>query len=175
MSYLCVHCMYYTTQNMRRTLRNNMDLNMFLHSIHSVQKGDMSRLLLLKDLLHFDSCKHLPPLRAHYSNSLHFMWSLIGGYSQDRSSVPGKILLMIDYLKNESVSRPRNYCQIQISIPACAMGNEYFTRNFLYLVRLKIFESGVSISTNDQQSTSATLLREVGHFFPLNWKLQIKY
>ena len=67
---------------------------MFLHSIHSLQKGDVSRLLLLKDLLQFDSCKHLPPLRVHYSNSLHFMWSLMGRYSQDRSSVPSKILLM---------------------------------------------------------------------------------
>ena len=93
-SSLCVHCIYYTTQNMRRTLRNNMDLHMFLHSIYSLQKGHVSRLLLLKDLLQFDSCKHLPPLRAHYSNCSHFMWSLLGGYSQDRSSVPAKILLI---------------------------------------------------------------------------------
>ena len=55
---------------------------MFLHSIHSLQKGDVSRLLLLKDLLQFDSCKHLPPLRAQYSNFSHFMWSLIGVQSR---------------------------------------------------------------------------------------------
>ena len=67
---------------------------MFLPSIHSLKNRDVSRLLLLKDLLQFDSCKHLPPLRAHYSNSSHFMWSLLGGYSQDRSSVPAKILLI---------------------------------------------------------------------------------
>ena len=26
-----------------------------------------------------------------------------------------------------------------------------------------------------RQNTSATLLREVGYFFPLHWKLEIKY
>ena len=67
---------------------------MFLHSIYSLQKGHVSRLILLKDVLQFDSCKHLPLLRAHYSNSSHFVWSLLGGYSQDRSSVPAKILLI---------------------------------------------------------------------------------
>ena len=41
-----------------------------------------------------------------------------------------------DYLKNESVSRSRNWCQIQSSIPACIMSSEYFTRTSLYLVRL---------------------------------------
>lgn len=34
--------------------------------------------------------------------------------------------------------------------------------------------SWVSISTDDGQNTS-TLFREVGYFFPLNWKLEIKY
>ena len=43
-------------------------------------------------------------------------------------------------LKNESVSRSRNLCQIQIGIPACVMSCEYFTRTSLYLVRLNIFE-----------------------------------
>ena len=61
-------------------------------------------------------------------------------YSQGMSNVPPKILLMIDYLKNESVSRYHNYCQIQISIPACVMSSEYFKRTSLYLVRLQIFE-----------------------------------
>ena len=45
----------------------------------------------------------------------------------------------IDYLKNESVSRSRNWCQIQRGISACVM-SRYFTRTSLYLVRLKIFE-----------------------------------
>ena len=61
-------------------------------------------------------------------------------YSQSRSSVPPKILLMIDYLKNVSVSHSRYWCQIQIGIPPCVMSSEYFTRTSLYLVRLKIFE-----------------------------------
>ena len=38
--------------------------------------------------------------RQHYLNQV--------GYSQGRSGVPHKILLMIDYLKNESVSRFHN-------------------------------------------------------------------
>ena len=38
------------------------------------------------------------------------------------------------------VGRSRNYCQIQISILACVMSREYFTRTSLYLVRLKISE-----------------------------------
>ena len=33
---------------------------------------------------------------------------------------------------------------------------------------------GVSKSTDDQQNKSATLLTEVGYFFPLSWKLEIK-
>ena len=33
---------------------------------------------------------------------------------------------------------------------------------------------GVSISTDDRQNKSATLLTEVGYFSPLNWKLEIK-
>ena len=54
---------------------------------------------------------------------------------------PPKILLMNnDYLKNESISRHHNYCQIQIGIPACVMSSEYFKRTSLYLVRLQIFE-----------------------------------
>ena len=48
--------------------------------------------------------------------------------------------LIIDYLKNQSVSCLRNWCQIQIGIPACRMSSEYFMRTSLYLVRLKIFE-----------------------------------
>ena len=46
--------------------------------------------------------------------------------------------LLLDYLKDESVSRSHNYCQIQIGIPACVMSSEYFVRTSLYLVRLKI-------------------------------------
>ena len=42
--------------------------------------------------------------------------------------------------KNESVSRYRNWCQIQSGISACVMSSEYFTRTSLYLVRLEIFE-----------------------------------
>ena len=34
--------------------------------------------------------------------------------------------------------------------------------------------TGVSISTEDRQNMSATLLREVSYFFPLNWKLEIE-
>ena len=34
---------------------------------------------------------------------------------------------------------------------------------------------GVSIITDDQRNTSATLLRGVCYLFPLNWKLEIKY
>ena len=40
----------------------------------------------------------------------------------------------------ESVSRSRNWCQIQIGIPARVMSSEYFTRTSLYLVNgLNIF------------------------------------
>ena len=46
----------------------------------------------------------------------------------------------MDYLKNVSVSRSGNWCQIQIGIPAYVMSREYFTRTSLYLARLKIFE-----------------------------------
>ena len=53
---------------------------------------------------------------------------------------PPRFYEWIKYLKNESVNRSCNYCQIQIGIPACAMSSEYFTRTSLYLVRLKIFE-----------------------------------
>ena len=59
-----------------------------------------------------------------------FMWS----YSQGRSCLPSKIY------ENESVTRFRNWCQLQMSFPACVMSSEYFTRTSLYLVRLKIFE-----------------------------------
>ena len=44
------------------------------------------------------------------------------------------------YLKNESVSRSCNWCQIQSGISACVMSSEYFRRTSLCLVRLKIFE-----------------------------------
>ena len=53
---------------------------------------------------------------------------------------PPSFYQWIDYLKNESVSRSRNWCQIQSVISACVMSSEYFTRTSLYLVRLKIFE-----------------------------------
>ena len=53
---------------------------------------------------------------------------------------PSRFYYWIDYLKNESVSRFRNWCQIQSGISACVMSSEYFTRTSLYLVRLKIFE-----------------------------------
>ena len=53
---------------------------------------------------------------------------------------PPRFYQWINYLKNESVSRSRNWCQIQSGIPACVMSSEYFTRTSLYLVRLKIFE-----------------------------------
>ena len=47
------------------------------------------------------------------------------------------------------------------------------------ILLLEVYEtvgkSGVSICTDDRQNTLATLLREVGHFFLLNWKLEIKY
>ena len=61
-------------------------------------------------------------------------------YSQTKSSVPPKILLMNWLFENESVSRSRNWCQIQSGISACVMSSEYFTRTSLYLVRLEIFE-----------------------------------
>ena len=35
---------------------------------------------------------------------------------------------------------PATSVKIQIGIPAWVMSSEYFTRNSLYLVRLKIFE-----------------------------------
>ena len=53
---------------------------------------------------------------------------------------PSRFYQWIDYLKNESVSRSRNWCQIQSGISACVMSSEYFTRTSLYLVRLEIFE-----------------------------------
>ena len=53
---------------------------------------------------------------------------------------PPRFYYWIDYLKNESVCRSRNWCQIQSGISACVMSSEYFTRTSLYLVRLKIFE-----------------------------------
>ena len=63
-------------------------------------------------------------------------------YSQDRSSVPSKILLTTWLFKkrNEFVSCSCNWCQIQFGIFACVMGSEYVTRTSLYLDRLKIFE-----------------------------------
>ena len=63
-------------------------------------------------------------------------------YSQDRSSIPSKILLMTWLFKkrNESVSCFCNWCQIQLGISACVMSSEYVTRTSLYLDRLKIFE-----------------------------------
>ena len=63
-------------------------------------------------------------------------------YSQDRSSIPSKILLMTWLFKkrNESVSCSCNWCQIQLGISACVMSSEYVTRTSLYLDRLKIFE-----------------------------------
>ena len=53
---------------------------------------------------------------------------------------PPRFYQWIYYLKNESVSRSRNWCQIQSGISACVMSSEYFTRTSLYLVRLEIFE-----------------------------------
>ena len=53
---------------------------------------------------------------------------------------PPRVYQWIDYLKNESVSRSRNRCQIQSGISACVMSSVYFTRTSLYLVRLEIFE-----------------------------------
>ena len=53
---------------------------------------------------------------------------------------PPRFYYWIDYLKNESVSRSRNWCQIQSGVSACVMSSEYFTRTSLYLVRLEIFE-----------------------------------
>ena len=86
-------------------------------------------------------------------NRVYVLWSFGGStaavrinwnpmlYSQGMSNIPPKILLMNnDYLKNESISRYHNYCQIQIGIPACVMSSEYFKRTSLYLVRLQIFE-----------------------------------
>ena len=63
-------------------------------------------------------------------------------YSQDRSSIPSKILLMTWLFKkrNESISCSCNWCQIQLGISACVMSSEYVTRTSLYLDRLKIFE-----------------------------------
>ena len=53
---------------------------------------------------------------------------------------PPRFYQGLDHLKNESVSRSRNWCQIQSGISACIMSSEYFTRTSLYLVRLEIFE-----------------------------------
>ena len=63
-------------------------------------------------------------------------------YSQDRSSIPSKILLMTWLFKkrNESVSCSCNWCQIQFGISTCVRSSEYVTRTSLYLDRLKIFE-----------------------------------
>ena len=47
---------------------------------------------------------------------------------------------LIDSLKNELVSCSCNWCRIQISIPRCITSSENFTRTFLYLVILKVFE-----------------------------------
>ena len=60
--------------------------------------------------------------------------------SQSRSSVPPEILLMNWLFEKSIVSRSRNWCQIQIGLPACVMSSEYFTGTSLYLVGLKIFE-----------------------------------
>ena len=66
-------------------------------------------------------------------------------YSQGRSRVyhPRFYLWKINCFfekKNESVSCSRDWCQIQISIPPCITSSENFTRTFLYLVILKVFE-----------------------------------
>ena len=42
--------------------------------------------------------------------------------------------------EKSTVGRFRNWCQIQIGIPACVMSSEYFTRTSLYLVSLENFE-----------------------------------
>ena len=53
---------------------------------------------------------------------------------------PPRFYQWIDYLKNETISRSRNWRRIQSGISACVMSSEYFTRTPLYLVRLEIFE-----------------------------------
>ena len=60
--------------------------------------------------------------------------------SRQVKRTPTEFYYWIDYLRDESVSRFHNYCQIQISIPACMMSSEYFTRTSVYLVTLKISE-----------------------------------
>ena len=41
---------------------------------------------------------------------------------------PSRSYYWIDYLKNESVSRSRNWCQIQSDISACVMSSEYLRK-----------------------------------------------
>ena len=52
------------------------NLNIILHAIHSIQK-DGSGLLLLKDLLQFDSHKQPPPINDH--KLFAFGWLLTEG------------------------------------------------------------------------------------------------
>ena len=52
---------------------------------------------------------------------------LVACYSQTKSRpYPPRFYQWIDYLKNESISRSRNWCQIQSFISACVMSSEYF-------------------------------------------------
>ena len=62
-SVFCVSNIYYVTQQSRQTFRKNMGLHIL--SVHSLQNVDVSRFLLIKDLLQFDSNKQPPLISEH--------------------------------------------------------------------------------------------------------------
>ena len=43
---------------------------------------------------------------------------------------PSRVKWSASYLKNESFTRSRNWCQIQSGSPACAISSGYFNENF---------------------------------------------
>ena len=84
----------------------------------------------------FDNTYRKSRVIHYHDNS----YSLFGFTVKPIQAYPPRFYQWIDYLKNESVSGSRNWCQIQSGISACVMRSDYFTRTSLYLVRLEIFE-----------------------------------
>ena len=71
----------------------------------------------------------------------------------------GKVLLMISLW--DSIRSLQSYFQHINNITGT-----YFSEAFIWM-------AGVSTDTDDRQNISATLIREVGYFCPLNWKLKV--
>ena len=142
------------------TFNNSLNYFYAAMSIHvrksSSKSSDMTKIYFI--LLYKTLAKCTNPVRL--LSLKYILWKLYGFWIQSQyqyimSSVlhyyrtvtvkpsqayPPRFYQWIDYLKNESVSHSRNWCQIQSGISACVMSSEYFTRTSLYLVRLEICE-----------------------------------